>query len=82
MSAHTRRPRRGVPVTDRRSCRKPGRSRDRGMVALGVACFAASGPVLYGGAVAALELGPLMGAAGFLLAVGLWIFGLACLEES
>ncbi len=51
------------------------------MVALGVACFVVSGPALYGGAVAALELGALMGAAGFLLAGVLFVLGLACLGE-
>lgn len=75
VTTHTRR-----PVTDRRPCQKP--RKDRSMVALGMICFAVSGPVMYAGAVAALELGALMGAAGFGLSVGLWICGLACLEES
>lgn len=69
-------------VTDRRPCRKPRRSQDRGMVALGVACLVVSAPVFWAGAVAALELGWAMGAAGFLLAAGLWILGVACLEKS
>ncbi len=51
------------------------------MVALGLVCFVVSGPALYGGAVAALELGALMGAAGFLLAGVLFVLGLACLGE-
>lgn len=70
-------------VTDRRQlrCRKPRRSQDWGMVALGMICFVASGPVMYAGAVAALELGLLMGAFGFGLAASLWICGLACVGE-
>lgn len=68
MSIHTRRP-----------CQKP--RKDWGMFALGLTCFVVSGPVMYAGAVAALELGWAMGAAGFLLAAGLWILGLACIEE-
>lgn len=75
MSVHTRR-----PVVDQRPCREKPR-KDWGMFALGIACFVVSGPVIYAGAVAALELGLLMGAAGFLLAVGLWLLGLACMEE-
>lgn len=51
------------------------------MVVLGMICFVASGPVLYAGAVAALELGVLMGAAGFGLSVILWICGLLCIGE-
>lgn len=51
------------------------------MFALGLICFAVSGPVIYAGAVAALELGPLIGSAGFLLAAGLWILGVACIGE-
>lgn len=74
MSIHTRR-----PVPDCRPCQKP--RRDWSMVALGLICFFMSGPVLYAGAVAALELGWVMGTAGFLLAVGMWILGLACIEE-
>lgn len=74
MTTRTRR-----HVTDCRPCRKP--RRDRGMFALGMICFVASGPVIYAGAVAALELGLFMGAAGFLLAVGLWILGVACVGE-
>ncbi len=74
MSIHTRR-----PVVDRRPCQKP--RRDRGMFALGMICFIVSGPVFWAGAVAALELGLLMGLAGFLLAVGLWLLGLACVGE-
>lgn len=76
MSIHTRR-----HVIDRRPCQKPGRSRDRGMFALGMICFVASGPVMYAGAVAALELGALMGAFGFGLAAILWVFGLLCIGE-
>lgn len=74
MSIHTRR-----PVTDRRPCQKP--RGNWGMVALGLVCFVVSGPVLYAGAVAALELGLFMGAFGFGLAAGLWILGLACIGE-
>ncbi len=74
MSVHTRR-----PVIDRRPCRKP--RKDWGMVALGLVCLVVSGPALYGGAVAALELGALMGAFGFGLAASLWVFGLACVGE-
>lgn len=76
MSVHTRR-----PVTDRRPCREKPR-KDRGMAALGVVCFVASGPVMYAGAVAALELGALMGAAGFGLAGALFVAGLACIGEA
>ncbi len=75
MSVHTRR-----PVVDRRPCQKP--RKDRGMFALGMICFVMSGPVFWAGAVAALELGLLMGAAGFLLAGAMWVLGMACLEES
>lgn len=76
MSIHTRRQ---LQRSFRRQ--KPRRSQDRGMVALGLACFAASGPVIYAGAVAALELGALMGAAGLGLAGVLFVAGLACVGE-
>lgn len=76
MSVHTRR---SFAVTDRRPCQKP--RKDWSMFALGMICFAVSGPVLYAGAVAALELGLLIGSAGFGLSAALWILGMACLAE-
>ncbi len=51
------------------------------MFALGLTCFILSGPVLYAGAVTALELGWAMGAAGFGLSAGMWILGVACIGE-
>lgn len=74
VTTHTRR-----PVTDRRPCQKP--RKDWSMVALGIACFVASGPVIYAGAVAALELGALMGAFGFGLAGAFFVAGLVCIGE-
>lgn len=68
-----------MTATDRRPCRKP--RKDRGMVALGMICFAVSGPVMYAGAVAALELGAPMGAFGFGLAGVLFVAGLVCIGE-